>query len=347
MNVDSVLQLRSADAASISRIVANAEWLPHMFSPAGNSLVFVRVPREVRDAHPFLNGEALEGLDRIALPFEGVRQAAKALECLPLHFVFHTALCGSTLLAKALEATGSTAALKEPAILLNMYFRSLRGNEPAELDQLDLALSLLARPHGGAHDVVVKAPCMVGPLIPHIMRLRPQARAVLLHSDVRSFLLAVAKRGIRGRSWGRQVFANCRRAIPLEFGYDADETLQHTDLQIAALAWLMRRWLFDRISAELGPGRVRQISADQLYRDPASTLQTLSAFFGLRSDPGTVGAIVDGPIFRVHSKEAGRPFTNAEREREITELSEVHEEEVEVVMKWLKAVADQRGLRLD
>jgi hypothetical protein len=251
------------------------------------------------------------------------------------------------LLAKALEATGSTVALKEPAILLNLYFRLARSNESADLKRLDLALSLLARPFAGANSMIVKAPCMVGPLIPHIMRLRPQARAVLLHSDIRSFLLAVAKRGIRGRSWGRQIFANCRRALPLEFGYDADETLQHTDLQIAGLAWLMRRWLFDRVAAELGPDRVRQISSDQLYGDPASTLQAACALFGLPSDSGTVRDIVDGPIFRLHSKESGRPFTNSDREREQTELGEVHEEEVEIVLTWLKAVAEQKGLPLD
>ena len=104
MKMDSVDQLRSADGANISGIIENAEWLPHMFSPAGDSLVFVRVPQHVRDAHPFLNGEALDGLDRVTLAYEAVRQAAQSLDPLPLHFIFHTALCGSTLLAKALEA---------------------------------------------------------------------------------------------------------------------------------------------------------------------------------------------------------------------------------------------------
>ncbi len=318
-----------------------------MFSPAGDSLVFVRVPQEVRDQHPFLNGDALNGLERATLPFEAVRRAAQSRDCVPLHWIFHTAFCGSTLLAKALATTGSSEALKEPAILLNLYFRFSRGNEESELERLDVILSLLARSFAGSKSMVVKTPCMVAPLAPHIMRLRPRSRAALLHSNLRTFLLAVAKRGIRGRSWGRQVFANCRQAIPLEFGFDPNETLQHTDLQIAGLAWLMRRWLFDRIFVDLGPDRVRQITADQLYDDPASTLLSLSEFFGLRSDPDAIQAIVDGPTFRLHSKEAGREFSNADREREVEGLNEVHQEEVEVVMKWLKALGDQHGLQLD
>jgi hypothetical protein len=345
--LDGVRQLPSADAALMTSIVEDADWVPHMFSPAGDSLVFVRVPREVRAAHPFLNGEAIDGLDRIAIPSEVVREAARLRDEVPIHFVFHTAFCGSTLLATALEATGSGAALKEPAILLNLFFRFSRGNEQSELDRLDLVLSLLARPFGAATSVIVKAPCVVAPLIPKIMRSRPKARAVLLRSEVRSFLFAVAKRGIRGRSWGRQIFASGRRAIPLELGLSPEETLQQTDLQIAGLAWLMRRWLFDRVATNLGADRTLQIDTAQLYNSPAATLQTAARFFGLRSDPDNIKAIVEGPVFRTHSKEAGRPFTNVDRERELTMLAEVHEDEVETVIRWLKAVAQQRGLRLD
>lgn len=316
-----------------------------MFSPAGDSLVFVRAAKDFRDANPFLNGEAFDKLDRVALPFRPVVDAARSLETVPTHFIFHTAFCGSTLLAKALEATGSTAALKEPAVLLNLYFRVMRG-EAAERERLDLVLTLLARPFAGARSMIVKAPCMVGPIIPHIMGLRPRARAVLLRSDMRSFILAVAKRGIRGRSWGRQIFADSRRAIPLEFGYDANEALQHTDLQIAGLAGLMRRWLFDRTVAELGPSRVRQIRADQLYADPVSIVQEIAIFFGLDSDRDTIRQIAEGPIFQLHSKEAGRIFNNRERERETAELNAVHQDEVDTVMRWLTAVVEQRGLPL-
>jgi hypothetical protein len=347
MNMDGVRQLRGADVATICGIVKDAEWLPHMFSPAGDSLVFVRVPANVRDAHPFLNNEGLDGLDRIALPFDAVREAARALDQASIHFVFHTALCGSTLLVKALEATGSPAALKEPAILLNLYYRAQRGNEQAQAKRLDVVLSLLARPFAGSEAIIVKAPCMVGPLIPQIMQLRPRSRAVLLRSDIRSFLLSVAKRGIRGRSWVRQVFANCRRAIPLEFGYDADETLQHTDLQIAGLAWLMRRWLFERISATLGRDRVLQISADEVYGSPEATLRTVTSLFGLGNSSDAIDAILRGPVFSQHSKESGRRFNSAEREGELIELSEVHQEEVEIALKWLAAVAEQRGIPVD
>jgi len=345
MNVGGILP--GGEAAKVSGVVQNAEWLPHTFDTMGDSLVFVRVPQDVRDAIPFLNGKALDRLERIALPFASVAREVQSIERVPLNFIFHTALCGSTLLVKALEATGSARALKEPAILLNLYFRLLRGNSPSEIERLDLVLSLLARPFAGSGSVVVKAPCMVGPLVRHIMRLRPRARAILLRSAMRGFLLAVAKRGIRGRSWGRQIFADSRRTIPLEFGFDNDETLQHTDLQVAGLAGLMRRWLFDRIANELGPERVFQITADQLFLDPGSSMQKASAFLGFKSDPETVQQIVQGPVFRLHSKEAGRSFDNSDREREAAELDAVHKEEVDTVMRWLTAVAEQRGVFLD
>ena len=52
-------------------------------------------------------------------------------------------------------------------------------------------------------------------------------------------------------------------------------------------------------------------------------------------------------MFHLHSKEAGRPFDNSDREREAAQLDALHKEEVDTVMRWLKAVADQRGLLLE
>ena len=119
-------------AAGITDIVEDPEWVPHTFNPAGDTLIFVRVPREVREANPFLDGALLEALDRVSLPYEAVQQV-QLPDLVHAHFVFHTALCGSTLLAKALGAVGNASVLKEPGILLNLNFRFQRGNEEAEI----------------------------------------------------------------------------------------------------------------------------------------------------------------------------------------------------------------------
>jgi hypothetical protein len=327
-----------------ARILADCEWLPHSFNPVGDALVFARVPEELRRSAAFLDGAAVRPLEKVVLPFKWAQEAAESLPSQPLHFVFHTALCGSTVLVRALEETGSAAGLKEPAILLNLYHRFSRGGDAQEGSRLDLVLKLLGRPLAGTGAVVVKPSCFVNPMIGQLMARSRQSKALLLSSDLRSFLLGIAKRGAEGRSWGRQVFASCRRAIPLEFGFGTEELLQQTDLQVAGLAWLMRRWLFERESAELGPERTLQLESNRLFGDPSATLEAACGFLGLSASERT-RSIANGPVFQWHSKE-NRQYEAADRERDLERVRASHVQEVEPVIRWIEAVARQRGISL-
>lgn len=332
----------SLDAA---QIVQDASWLPHTFNATGDQLSFLRVPAERRRSEPFLSAERLGGCRQHALSASAVRQAMDGQSSVPIHFVFHTAFCGSTLLAEALEAGGAAAALKEPAILLNLHHRFSRCANASEHDRLDLILKLLSRPFHGSKTVVVKPSCFVNPLIPFIMRDAPDAKAVLLHSDLRTFLFAVAKRGIAGRSWARQAFASSLNNIPTELGFASEDLLSQTDLQVAGLAWLMRRAFFDRVSAEFGAARMLQVQSEGLYQEPADTLENVGWFLQL-PDPQTIYPIAaTTDVFRTHSKD-GRAFGPDDRVKELESLRATHGDEVEPVARWVESLARERGIKL-
>jgi hypothetical protein len=338
--------LRATEQADGASIVGDAEWLPHTFDGSGSSLVFARVPDSVRRSAPFLDGDAIKPLEKVALPLDSVQRNAASSPAAPIHFLFHTAFCGSTLLVRALEETGTVAGVREPAILLNVYHRFAKGREADETRRLDLALRLLRRPVDGRPAVLAKPSCFVNPLIPRLMNRAPEAKAILLHSDLRTFLLAIAKRGAEGRSWGRQVFANCRRTIPLQFGFSPEELLQQTDLQVAGLAWLMRRWLFDRVAAELGEARTLQLRSDRLFADPAAVVLETSRFLGLDVSADVAEQLANGSVFHWHSKEADRRFGADERSKELDKVRAAHGAEVEPTARWIEAVAAQRDIRL-
>lgn len=338
--------LRATEETDRASIVCDAEWLPHTFDASGNNLVFARVPDSVRQSAPFLDGEAIRPLEKVALPIDTVERDAALTSAAPIHFLFHTAFCGSTLLVRALDETGAVAGLREPAVLLNVYHRFAEGREADETRRLDLALRLLRRPVDGRAVVLAKPSCFVNPLIPRMMERVPEAKAILLHSDLRTFLLAVAKRGAQGRMWGRQVFANCRRTIPLQFGFNPEELLQQTDLQIAGLVWLMRRWLFDQVAAKLGPGRTMQLRSDQLFSNPASTVVETCGFLELNVPAKLARKLANGSVFEWHSKEAGRRFGTGERSQELDKVRAAHGAEVEPTALWIEALAAQRGIKL-
>jgi hypothetical protein len=327
-----------------ARVVADPDWLPHSYDQDGAAIQFVRVSAEQRQVLPFLGASELaSGFEKATVPIRLVERRLQGQTPIPVHFIFHTAFCCSTLLLNALDKVDGVSGLKEPAVFLNLLGQLERGEDIAGSGRLDLVLRLLGRPSPGLGAVVVKPACFASALLPHVMAAAPDARAVLLYSDLRTFLLSVAKRGLRGRTWGRQVYASCQRHVPLPLHYSAAETLGQTDLQIAGLGWLMRRCYFERAAAHFGPGRAMLLDTGAFLASPQASLESVAGFLQLGAARRTLAAIAGGPAFTRHSKEQ-RSFGPRERERELDEVRAAFGEEVEMVARWIEDVATFHGM---
>jgi hypothetical protein len=322
----------------MSSIVNDWEWLPHSFDQSGSALTLVHVPLEERRSLPFLGAQELDSrYEKRSISVAQVQKELSDASFVPVHFIFHTAFCGSTLLVNALDELDGTAGLSEPAILVNLLSRRERSRDQSEDARLRLVLRLLGRGSPRTKAVVVKAACFATPLLPQVLAAAPESRALLLYGSLREFLLFVAKRGARGRTWGRQVYTSCLRNIPLRFRFSATETLEQTDLQIAALGWLMRRYHFESAARSFGGGRSHLLYFQDLLSDAQTFLTTASDFLGLQATPEALRNVVAGPVFATHSKE-DRPFGTAERSSEVRQLRDAFEEEVELVARWVEAV---------
>jgi hypothetical protein len=320
-------------------------WLPHSFDASGENLIFLRVPREARRSLPFLWDEHFGGrFEKRAWAAAELELHASEAPSAPLRFVFHTAFCGSTLLTRALEALAPVSALKEPALPNNLAHRILNSGAAAENGRLLLALRLLSRPFPGEAAVIVKPTNFAGPIAGAMLRGAPDSRAILLHSDLRTFLATVARRGLGGRTWGRQLFAYYRRATPLDFGYSPAQLLEHTDLQAAALGWLMQMLHLRGAARDAGRERALAFAFAELKANPAATLSAAAGFLGIDAAPAAVEAVAAGEVFRTHSKRPGALW-NASAEDAALAVPALAEE-VEMVAAWAEAVAARFRLPL-
>ncbi|MGN6155039.1 MAG: hypothetical protein ACTHN4_04815 [Sphingomicrobium sp.] len=333
-------------APTLSEVVSNPEWLPHTFDAAGANLTFVDVPEAARRELMFLSDEHFAGnYPKATFPGAAVAAAAAQAPSGPLHCIFHTSFCCSTLFARAVDVPGRSSLLKEPDVLINLANRFIRSDDQANRQRLELVLRLLERPFAPGETVIVKPTNFANRLVENILAQRPQSKAVLLYSDVSTFLRSLLKRGMFGRIFGRKLFAKLRSWSPLDFGYGPDELIQLTDVQVTALAWLMQIHHFDAM-ARAFRDRVMVIDSATLLADPAAAVDEAQALFGLALDRSQVEAIASGPVFSKHSKYLDRDYDSRARDEEHRAATEAHSEELEMVVKWIEAVAAQIGAPL-
>jgi hypothetical protein len=331
----------------LETVAADPRWIPHTYDVGGSALTSVFVPREKHAELMFLSDEFYAGnYAKVTHPAADLAPRAAAAERAPIHFIFHTAFCCSTLMIKALDLPGRTLGLKEPDVMINVANRIAHSDDRANRQRLDLVLRLLERPFTPGETVIVKPSNFANRLMLPILEARPQAHAVLLYSDLATLLRSVAKRGIWGRIWARKLFLSARAWTSIDFSFGAAELFELTDLQIAGLGWLMQVHHFREARARAG-GRAMVCDSANFIADPAATLERVSGAFGLDMHRPALDAIATGPVFSRHSKFAQRDYSVDAREAEHDAAVAAHGKEIEVVLKWIDAIAGHYGVSLD
>ena len=318
------------------------QWLAHRYDPGHDAVQFIPVDRERRSAVPFLTDAELSPpapriLARRDLPLDRVAGA-------PLHYIFHSAYCCSTLLARALDVPGVATTLKEPQLLNDLVGWRHRGASPdAVRAVLGDALTLLARPFAAREACVVKPSNLVNGLADAMLAMRPDARGILLYAPLPAFLASIARKGMWGRLWVRELLSAQLRDGLIDFGFTPRDHLLHTDLQVAAVGWLAQQALFARL-ATADSDRVRMLDSERLSARPGETLAAIAAHLGLALDSDRIASIVAAEFTR-DAKTGGR-FATGQRDSDRATGAALHTEEIEKVAVWAGAVADQAGIAL-
>ena len=331
---------------SIAAAVRDAAWLAHRYDPEQDAVHLLPVPRAMHRRATFLTDDYLpQGLEPLV-----VRRADAMTPpppAAPLHFVFHSAYCCSTLVARAFDRPGWAMGLKEPPILNDIVgWRRRGGRGPDMAAVLADVLALLARPFAAGEAVVVKPSNIVNGLAAAMLTLRPDSRALLLRAPLRTYLASVAKKGMDGRLWVRTLLLGLLDDGLVDLGFSTRDHLGHSDLQVAAVGWLAQQALFAGLVARFGTARVRTLDSETLMREPAIAMARLAALFGLPLDEAGLAEIVGGPAFTRHSK-LDTDFAAEERAAEHRDAASIHADEIAKVAIWAEAVAKAAGVALE
>ena len=331
---------KQATSVSYHAILHDGHWLAHRYDPGADAVQFVRLSRADHATATFVTDEHLPA-DRRRIALRRAEMGVAMPSPAPLHLILHSAFCCSTLVARALDVPGIATALKEPVLLNDIVGCRRQGIDGARLTTLLRdALSLLSRPLASGESVIVKPSNVVNVFAPAMMAMRPDAHALLLHAPLRVFLTSVARKSMWGRLWVRELFASLLADGLVDMGFTPVVHLTQTDLQIAAVGWLVQQALFGRLHALYGSARVRSIDSETLMQRPAEAMRAIGELFSLSID---VDAIVSGPAFRTDSK-TGKAFGSDDRAAEYRGGAALHADEIDKVAIWADAVARTAGI---
>jgi hypothetical protein len=336
--------MASAASPKLPEIIRDGRWLAHRYDDAADAIQFRLVDRDRHRAVTFLIDSELSDLPLVAAPRAACLAEAKALQLPAPRFIIHSAYCCSTLLARAFDIPGTSMGLKEPLILNDIVGLQLRGGDPRQVAAaLDAAVLLLARPLDVAEASVVKPSNVFNPLLPLLLRMRPDARALLLHAPLETFLPSIARKEIEGRAWVRELMWKLiRLGQTARFDLSEEDLYRQTDLQAAATGWLAQQAAFAEAAAA-HPDRVRTLNSETLMGGPQPVIQALSEHFGVEIDSAEVAA---GPAFTRHSKD-GSSYSAAERSADRDRGIQAHRREVEIVLEWSRRFAEHAGIPFD
>jgi hypothetical protein len=331
---------------NLALIARDPTWFPHRYDPGEDVFHLVRLDRAAHDRASFLTDAYLPAeAPRLVLGRRELRD--KAMPSGPVHFLFHSAFCCSTLVTRLLDRPGVAMALREPMVLQDVVaFRRTGAPAPRVAAALADSMALLARPFAPGEAVVVKPSNLLNAVAGDLLDGLPAARALLLHAPLRTFLVSIAKQGLWGRTGVRQLMvALCQDGVA-PFGFDGNALMGQTDLQVAALGWLMQQALFATLAARFGPSRVATLDSETLLARPADAVERLAALFALPIDRDRAAEIAGGKALRRHSK-SGVAFDPQARANEYDDAAALHGDEIDKVTVWAEAVAASAGLALD
>ena len=275
-----------------AELLASPDHYLHSFD--GEDALFVTMDRAAYRRSIFLDhriSPAAAGTRRVP-----VRELLERLpDPQPLQWIFHVAHCGSTLLARALDALGGGLVLREPPALRQVAL------DP-DPDRLRLVLAMLGKRYPGDGATLVKANVPVNFILPEIAAADPDAAAILLHLSLRDYCLAIL-RSEQHRGWLRNV-TSLQAAHLARFDLSKDG-------ERAAALWLAQMERFVAALAALADAR--SLDGERFYAGPAPVLRAATELFGRAADDRAIAALVSGPLFASYSKRPGVAFDNAAR----------------------------------
>ena len=329
----------TSDAAITMSPFDDPELLPFKIDLVGQRVLWVRLTAEQRAAAAFLDERALPPSAQGAWAPLASLYTHDALKA-PVDGIFHIGHCGSTLLARLLEAWPSVQVLREPLplrVLADAW--ALRARPEARLDDTQMRSLLHAlqvawsRPLAGSHRTVVKATSSCNGLVEPLLG-SGRMRVVLLGLPLATYLAALMKSPDSVHDAASA--AGERLASLQSAGWAEGDALHRLSLpEQCAMGWLAERVRFDALAQGTQRAHVLRMDFDALLADPGAALAAVATHLGL--PPAGLEAALASPAWTRYSKAQAHAYAASDRAHDLALSRQRFGAEIEQGLRWVDA----------
>lgn len=299
-----------SDAASLPvtdidavTVVNDPSWFPITLDPRTDTIDFVKTSAAEIESQAFVSLGSWNPVGpRKRLSMGAVLTNWPQVAPVHINFIWHTAFCASTLIARALDKPGRNLSLREPDVLsvLSYMARAQMLLEPRYRDLPRVVYGLLGRPFAANSTILIKPSPPAIAVLPNAVECTT-GKSLFLHSDCRTFLIAAARGGETRRGFVRRLFNVIAPDGHPQGTWPVKRLLALSDLQLAALVWQMEMATFRRLAPMLG-NRVASMDSDVFLKSPELALARLDDFFGLGLGSEHVSDVTGGSFLSQHAK---------------------------------------------
>jgi hypothetical protein len=331
----------------VSEIVENPCWYLQGINLDQGRFNFVKTQRSALSAASFLDNRfPTSNLPNISFNLQELLDYCQSADAKPMaqpRFIFHTAFCCSTLLSRCLDLPSVSVTLKEPEVLMTLanYQRvghaSLTDQNKAMLIY-KLVARLLFRPFEDGQTVFVKPTNTVNNIIQPLMAAHPNSKALLLHSDLRSFLTSTLKKGEQGRGFARHLFNIFLMDSAEAKQLSSQQLMRMTDLQIAAITWHLQFEHMIEAQLKFDQSRIRSLHCDRLLEDSEKKLSSIIDHFEASELTKNFAELMANAPLDSDAKVPEQSFTADDRKSQYGSIQEQFEESLTTIIAWAKTL---------
>lgn len=322
--------------AAIESITVNPDLFPARFQLLQNRVWFVKMTPEWYRESVFLDPSRIKGTYVIEADMQWVEQACQSLPWQATSVIFHTAFCGSTLMAQALDCLFNCLSLKEPDALSNLlyYLRNAPPYHPIA-ENFNLVMSLLSRRYHEQQGVVIKANDNANPLITDLIQWPHDVPILFMYTPLQEFLAGCLKADNR-REWIRGRYQMLTPTLQAQFGDTATTNIGDNDFsKMAAVYWSYNISLFlnawQQVKNDANKSRLlRSLDFNFMLAHAPESVQTCGEFFGLHPISGADWDTRLGELFGVYSKNSNFTYSPEQRALDIIRVLEESADHVDV-----------------